>query len=68
MSILIELITLADLSNNLEVVRSMRIAPVMKEAILQLAAATLVPILPLGLTVNAIWINIDDITKMDYIP
>jgi hypothetical protein len=32
------------------VVRTMRIAPVTKEAILQLAVATLAPIVPLALT------------------
>jgi len=42
--------SLADLGNSLEVVRSMRIVPATKETILQLVAATLVPILPLTLT------------------
>jgi len=42
--------SLADLGNSLEVVRSMRIVPVTKEAILQLAAATVAPIVPLALT------------------
>jgi hypothetical protein len=42
--------SLADLANSFEVVRSMRLAPVTKEAILQLAAATLLPIAPLVLT------------------
>jgi hypothetical protein len=42
--------SLADLGNSLEVVRSMRIAPFTKEAILQFAAATLAPIVPLVLT------------------
>jgi hypothetical protein len=42
--------SLADLGNSLEVVRSMRIAPVTKEAVLQLVAATLAPIAPLALT------------------
>jgi hypothetical protein len=42
--------SLADLSNSFEVVRTMRIAPVTKEAIVQLAAATLAPIVPLTLT------------------
>jgi hypothetical protein len=43
--------SLADLGNSFEVVRSMRVAPVTRDAILQLAAATLVPVLPLVLTV-----------------
>ena len=42
--------SLADLGNSFEVVRTMRIAPVTKDAILQLAAATLAPIVPLALT------------------
>jgi hypothetical protein len=42
--------SLADLGNSFEVVRTMRIAPVTKEAILQLAVATLAPIVPLALT------------------
>jgi hypothetical protein len=42
--------SLADLSNSFEVVRTMRIAPVTKEATVQLAAATLAPIVPLTLT------------------
>jgi hypothetical protein len=42
--------SLADLGNSLEVVRTMRIVPFSKEAILQLATATLAPILPLLLT------------------
>ena len=43
--------SLADLSNSYEVVRSMRIAPVTRDAIVQLAAATLLPLVPLLLTV-----------------
>ena len=46
--------SLADLGNSFEVVRSMRLAPVTKEALLQLAAATLVPILPLALTMMSL--------------
>jgi hypothetical protein len=42
--------SLADLGNSLEVIRTMRIVPVSRDAILQLAAATVVPILPLMLT------------------
>jgi hypothetical protein len=42
--------SLADLGNSYEVVRTMRFAPVTKEMIVQLAAATLVPIAPLALT------------------
>ena len=42
--------SLADLDNSFEVVRTMRIAPFTKETILQLAAATLAPVMPLALT------------------
>jgi len=42
--------SLADLGNSLDVVRSMRAVPVTKEAVVQLVAATLIPILPLMLT------------------
>jgi hypothetical protein len=42
--------SLADLSNSFEVVRTMRITPVTKEALFQLVAATLAPVVPLMLT------------------
>ncbi|HYA39516.1 MAG TPA: hypothetical protein VEI74_14715 [Candidatus Methylomirabilis sp.] len=42
--------SLADLGNSFEVVKTMRVAPVTKDAILQLVIATLVPIAPLALT------------------
>jgi len=42
--------SLADLSNSFEVVRTMRIVPVTKEAILRLVGATLAPVMPLALT------------------
>jgi hypothetical protein len=42
--------SLADLCNSYDVVRTMRIAPITKEAVLRLAAATLVPMVPLLLT------------------
>jgi hypothetical protein len=42
--------SLADLANSYEVVRTMGFAPFGKGAILQLAAATLVPVAPLLLT------------------
>jgi hypothetical protein len=42
--------SLADLGNSFEVVRSMRIAPITRQAVLQVVAATLLPILPLALT------------------
>jgi hypothetical protein len=45
-----DLQSLADLGNSFEVVKSMRLAPVTRDAILQLAAATLLPVVPLLLT------------------
>jgi len=42
--------SLADLSNAFDIVRGMRIAPVTREAIVQLAVATLMPVGPLLLT------------------
>ena len=46
--------SLADLTNSFEVVRTMRLAPVTKEAILRLAAATLAPVAPLALTMMSL--------------
>jgi len=51
--------SLADLSNSYEVVRSMRIVPITRDAILQLAAAVLVPIVPLALTM----MSLEDLVK-----
>jgi hypothetical protein len=42
--------SLADLGNSFEVIRSMRFTPVTKDAVLQLAIVTLLPIAPLLLT------------------
>jgi len=42
--------SLADLNNSFEVVRTMGIAPITKAAFVQLVAATLVPVVPLALT------------------
>lgn len=42
--------SLADLNNGYEVVRTMHVTPVSKDAVLRLAAAVLVPIVPLVLT------------------
>ena len=42
--------SLADLGNSFEIVRTMHIAPFTKETILQLAAATVAPVVPLLLT------------------
>lgn len=43
--------SLADLNNSLEVVKTMKIAPVTKDSIILLAVATLAPVLPLFLTI-----------------
>ncbi|HSB06160.1 MAG TPA: hypothetical protein VLK23_13300 [Thermodesulfobacteriota bacterium] len=42
--------SLADLNNSFEVVRTMGIAPVTKDAVIRLVAATLAPVAPLALT------------------
>jgi len=42
--------SLADLGNSYEVVRTMHLVPITKEMIIQLAVATLAPIVPLALT------------------
>jgi hypothetical protein len=42
--------SLADLGNSFEVVQTMRVAPITKETVLQLVAATLAPMVPLALT------------------
>jgi hypothetical protein len=42
--------SLADLGNSYEVVRTMRTTPITRDAVVGLAAATLVPIVPLLLT------------------
>lgn len=52
--------SLADLANSYEVIRKMRIAPVTIAAILQVAAATLLPIAPLLLTL----VSLEDLAKM----
>jgi len=46
--------SLADLGNSFEVVRTMRLAPVTKEALFQLVVATLAPIVPLALTMMSL--------------
>jgi hypothetical protein len=46
--------SLADLANSFDVVKTMRIAPITKDAILRLAAAVLLPIVPLALTMMSV--------------
>ncbi len=43
--------SLADLANSFEVVKGMRLAPMTRDAVVQVAAATFLPIVPLFLTV-----------------
>ena len=42
--------SLADLGNSFELVRSMRLAPITRDALLQLLVVTLLPVAPLLLT------------------
>jgi hypothetical protein len=46
--------SLADLGNSFSMVKSMRVAPITRDAILQLAAAVLIPLIPLLLTVMSL--------------
>jgi hypothetical protein len=46
--------SLADLANSFEVVRTMRLAPVTNQAVFQLVAATLAPLVPLALTMMSL--------------
>jgi hypothetical protein len=46
--------SLADLASSFEVVRGMRMAPVTRDAVIQLVAATLAPLVPLGLTMMSL--------------
>jgi hypothetical protein len=54
-----DLQSLADLANSFEVVRTMRVVPFTKEAIIQLAVVTAAPITPLVLTM----MSLEDILK-----
>jgi hypothetical protein len=49
-----DLQSLADLANSFEIVRTMRITPFTKEAIIQLAAVTVAPIAPLVLSMMSL--------------
>ena len=55
--------SLADLNNSFDVIRSMRLVPFTKETILQLAIITLLPFLPLTLTMFSLEELIDRILK-----
>src|SRR5262249_20929138 len=51
--------SLADLGNSYELVRSMRVAPITRDAIIQLAVITLLPVAPLLLTM----ISLEELVK-----
>jgi hypothetical protein len=51
--------SLADLANSFDVVRTMRLAPITREAVVQLLVATLAPIAPLALTM----MSLEDLLK-----
>ncbi|HEY6825178.1 MAG TPA: hypothetical protein VI195_12100 [Steroidobacteraceae bacterium] len=51
--------SLADLGNSFSMVRNMRIAPITRDAVLQLAGCVLVPLTPLLLTV----MPVEELTK-----
>jgi hypothetical protein len=51
--------SLADLSNSFEVVKTMRVAPVTRDALVRLVMATLAPLLPLMLTM----MSLEDLLK-----
>jgi hypothetical protein len=46
--------SLADLGNSFEVIRTMRVVPFTKEAVVQLVVTTLAPVLPLTLTMVSV--------------
>ena len=54
-----DLQSLADLGNSFELVRSMRVAPITRDAIVQLAVITLLPVAPLLLTM----ISLEELLK-----
>jgi len=51
--------SLADLGNSFEVVKTMRVAPITRDALLGLVAATLAPVVPLALTM----MSLEDLLK-----
>jgi len=46
--------SLADLANSFDVVKTMRIAPITRDAVLRMVAATLAPVVPLALTMMSL--------------
>jgi hypothetical protein len=55
---------MADLANTFEVVKGMRLAPVNLRAALQLAVTTLVPLLPLTLTMISLEQLLEQVVKL----
>jgi hypothetical protein len=51
--------SLADLANSFDIVKTMRIAPISRDALLRLVVATLAPIAPLALTM----MSLEDLLK-----
>jgi hypothetical protein len=49
-----EIQSLADMANSFDVVKTMRAAPITRDAVLSLIVATLLPILPLALTMMSL--------------
>jgi hypothetical protein len=54
--------SLADLRNGFEIVKTMRVAPITKDALVDLAAATVAPVVPLALTM----MSLEDLLKTLY--
>jgi len=52
--------SLADMGNSFEVIRTMRAAPIARQDIIRIVAATLAPVAPLGLTM----MPLEDLLKM----
>lgn len=52
--------SLADMGNSFEVIRTMRVAPIGRQDILRIVAATLAPVAPLGLTM----MPLEDLVRM----
>jgi len=55
--------SLADLNNSFDVIRTMHIVPFTKETIFQLAVITLIPFIPLTLTMISLEQLVDKILK-----
>jgi hypothetical protein len=51
--------SLADFSNSFEIIRSMKLVPITRESLVQLAALTLLPVAPLLLTM----VSLEELVK-----